>query len=151
MSTEAQRKFTLVGAHRQLHANAAKELAKLEYLINESTDSDEIVDQARALALANAAADIFEIHIENHHNKPPTAAEIIAAQQPPDPPDDPKKKQEMLDKIKKLTEARGSVPLAVPRSQQNPAASVRNPKQHGKERRSSGNTANKKKELYGDT
>ena len=52
MSTEAQKRFAVVGAHRQLHADAAKQVARLERLINEAADPDQIVAQARELMLA---------------------------------------------------------------------------------------------------
>ena len=157
MSTEALKKFTLVGAHRQLHANAAKELARLENLIESSSDVDEIVKQAQTLALATSAADIFEQHLEAHHsgrdsrqNQPP------AQTSGQDPAKKIPNRQEVVDKVKKLTEARGSVPLVAPHSQSRPAASVRNPQQspaQGKKAnagRNSGNTAKNKKDLYGE-
>ena len=56
----------------------------------------------------------------------------------------------MLDKIKKLTEARGSVPLAAPHSLRNRAPSVRNQNKNVKKERNSGNT-DKNKDLYGET
>ena len=80
MSTEAQKRFAVVGAHRQLHADAAKQVARLERLINEAADPDQIVAQARELATSQGAIDIFEQHMNANHAKPVPAP--LEPQQP---------------------------------------------------------------------
>jgi len=71
---ENQKRFKLIGVHRQLHADAAKHRACLEHLINESSDLDLIVEQARKIAIAVSAIEIFEEHLSAHHPAPPQAA-----------------------------------------------------------------------------
>jgi len=71
---ENQKRFKLIGVHRQLHADAAKHRACLEHLINESSDLDLIVEQARKIAIAVSAIEIFEEHVSAHHPGPAKAA-----------------------------------------------------------------------------
>lgn len=155
MSTEAQKRFAVVGAHRQLHADAAKQVARLERLINEAADPDQIVFQARELATSHAAIEIFEKHMDRNH-APAQSADTPEQQQAneqsaspvpvkmPEPTE--KNRKAIAEHIKKLSEARGTVPLAVPRSQKSHAA---NAARRG-EKRNRGNTDKKQEDLYGD-
>jgi len=146
MSTEAQKRFAVVGAHRQLHADAAKQVARLERLINEAADPDQIVAQARELATSQAAIEIFEQHMNANHAPPaPGPDESQQTETNPAAPNI-KNRKAIAEQIKKLTEARGSVPLAGPLSQENPAANAVR-KRGGKRNR--GNTDSKKEDLYG--
>lgn len=154
MSTEAQKRFAVVGAHRQLHADAAKQVARLERLINEAADPDQIVSQSRELAISQAAIEIFEQHMErNHSPEQPQTAEAVqpeesTASSKPLPVPNEKNRKAIAEQIKKLTEARGSVPLAAPQSQKSHVANAAR-EARIKEKRNHGNTDSKQEDLYG--
>jgi hypothetical protein len=148
MSTEAEKRFKIIAAHRLLHADAAKQVARLERLINESSDPEQIVEVSRELAVSHKAIEIFEKHMEKNHT-PPAQPEQTADEsenQQAHMPNE-KNRQAIAKQIKKLTEARGSVPLAAPPSPKNPVVSA---ERSGGKRKNHGNTGKEKKDLYGD-
>ena len=57
MSVDTQKRFRIMGTHRQLQAEIAQARGTLEQLINDSAPFDDIVEQSKELVLAEAASD----------------------------------------------------------------------------------------------
>lgn len=83
MSVDTQKRFRIMGTHRQLQAEIAQARGTLEQLINDSAPFDDIVEQSKELVLAEAASATFEKHIVDFHEVPPEAREEARQGAPP--------------------------------------------------------------------